>query len=76
MGHKCLAYLDDMSLERIAPLSVILLLGFAKVWKVLENEGPSRKVLENRICLEKFLETSQMSWKVFELEFLYNLYTL
>ena len=67
MWHKCLAYLDDMSLERTTPLSVILLL--ANVWKVLENEGPSWKVLENRICLEKFLETGQMSWKVLGLDF-------
>ena len=31
IGHKCLAYLDDMSLERTMPLFVILLLEFAKV---------------------------------------------
>ena len=67
--HKCLAYLDDMSLERTTPLSFILLLGFAKVWKVLEYEAPSWKVFENRICLEEFLETGQMSWKVLELDF-------
>ena len=29
----------------------------------LENEGPSWKVLKNIICMEKFLETGQMSWK-------------
>ena len=62
MWHKCLAYLDDMSLERTMPLSVILLLGFAKVWKVLEN----------RICLEKFLETGQMFWKVLWLFVIYT----
>ena len=38
---------------------VILLLQFAKVWKALENDGPSWKVLENRICLEKFLKTGK-----------------
>ena len=69
MWHKCLAYPDDMSLERTMPQSVILLLGFAKAWKVLENEGPSWKVLENRICLEKILKTDQISWKVLELDF-------
>ena len=49
--------------------AVILLPGFAKAWKVLENEEQSWKVLENKICLERVMETGQMSWKVLELEF-------
>ena len=65
-----LAYLDDMSLERTTQLSVILLLGFAKVWKMLENERPSWKVLEKQNLSWKFLETGQISFKVLELGFL------
>ena len=49
MWHKCLAYLDDMLFERTMPLFVILL-----VFKGLK--GTSKL-----ICLEKFLETGEMS---------------
>ena len=40
--------------------------GFAQAWKVLEYTGLSWKVLENKICLEKYLKNTQRPWKVLE----------
>ena len=40
--------------------------GFAQAWKVLENEGLAWKVLGNIICLEKYLKTGHIPWKVLE----------
>ena len=46
---------DDMSLERTTSLSVIFLLGFAMVWKVLENEFILKSFWKLVKCLEKYL---------------------
>ena len=78
--HKCLAYLDDASLERNTPylesriFSLIvdmlnLTTRFHGALHRLENEGPFKKALKNRIYLEKFLKTVQMSRKVHTLDF-------
>ena len=40
--------------------------GFTQAWKVLEYTGLSWKVLENEICLEKYLKNTQRPWKVLE----------
>ena len=47
--------------------------GFAQAWKVFETEGQSWKVPENKICLEKYLKTVHIPWKVLEFHiFLYS----
>ena len=44
----------------------VLSTGFAQAWKVLEYTGVSWKILENYICLEKYLKNTQRPWKVLE----------
>ena len=44
----------------------ILHTGFTQAWKVLEYTGLSWKVLENKICLKKYLKNTKRSWKVLE----------
>ena len=44
--------------------------GFEQAWKVLEYTGLSWKVLENKICLEKYLKNTQRPWKVLEYYYL------
>ena len=39
---------------------------FTQVWKVLEFRGLPWKVLENKICLQKYLKNTQRPWKVLE----------
>ena len=45
---------------------VTLITGFPQAWKVLVYTGLSWKVLENKICIEKYLKNTQRPWKVLE----------
>ena len=44
----------------------VCLSGFAQAWKELEFRGISWKVLENKICFEKYWKITQKTWKVLE----------
>ena len=50
--------------------------GFAQAWKVLEYTRLSWKVLDNKICLEKYLKNTQRPWKVLEFYHLQEVSTL